>query len=208
MGYCRCTKWSLTGRGAWWVKTKITHGKCFVLVSAHQESGKYIEWWLTRLFDKLHIVIIHSSGMTLWPLTEHGVGQYHGNSNNTAIICVGDNRTTASSTLSIYWKLDRACAVLDGHGTNACVREWLQEMATSASTSLSGSATSEYERSMATLRISCLICMAITLTSICLSIKFVHFGVQISIITEQAKVHYLLTLTEQLLSDHLLMDAW
>ena len=35
----------------------------FALVSAHQESGKYTERWLTRLFDKLHIVITHSSGM-------------------------------------------------------------------------------------------------------------------------------------------------
>ena len=59
------------------------------------------------------------------------VGRYHGNS---IIICVGNNRTAASSTLSVYRKLDnRACAVLDGRGTNAHVREWLQEMATSLS---------------------------------------------------------------------------
>ena len=57
------------------------------------------------------------------------VGRYHGNS---IIICVGNNRTVASSTLSVYWKLDnRACAVLDGRGTNARVHEWLQGMATS-----------------------------------------------------------------------------
>ena len=56
--------------------------------------------------------------------------------------------------LSVYYKLDnQACAVLDGRGTNAHVREWLHEMATSASTSLSESATSKYGRGMATLRI-------------------------------------------------------